>query len=152
MSQPRVVDVMSPDVVVITVGTSISDAARLLGKRRVAHSAVVSITGEPLGTLSGPEFVSPQAREPGATVERVMSRGILRVRPTDQAVAVARLLVDEQLPCAVVVDDWGGLIGVVGVLDILQALVRGAATESGEDVSREPTVAVRLPARVPFQS
>jgi CBS domain-containing protein len=63
-----------------------------------------------------------------------MTRVVHAVRPGDTAMLAVRLMVNENVHRAVVVDDSGKLAGIVSPMDVLRALARGEDVQ-GDDAA-----------------
>ena len=88
--------------------------------------------------------------EPGdLTVDDVMTHLIFVVRPSDPAMLAVRLMVEEGVHRAVVVDDGGRLAGVISPMDVLRALAQGEQVQDraesipAQEMHAEPAVAVQ---------
>src|SRR5690349_17753145 len=88
--------------------------------------------------------------EPGElTVDDVMTHLVFAVRSGDPAMLAVRLMVEEGIHRAVVVDEGGKLAGIVSPMDVLRALARGELMQRREapannvEAHAEPAVAVQ---------
>jgi CBS-domain-containing membrane protein len=130
----RVRDIMTTEVVTLVASTSLDDAARSLTYHQVTGAPVLE-HGRIVGVVSKSDLVDPRHRSSGdakPTVRDAMTRIVHAVRPGDPAMAAVRLMVDQSVHRAVVVDDKGKLAGIVSPMDILRALARGDAVQEND--------------------
>ena len=136
LSPLRARDVMTREVVTVTPGTSVKDAAGILADRGVAALPVVDehrlvgIVGE-ADVLRGRLLPDPRLRlrrdvgtgaaAPPVHVGGVMTTDVRTVEAGADVADVARLLVDERLRSVPVVDG-GRLVGIVSRRDLLRTL------------------------------
>jgi CBS domain-containing protein len=80
-----------------------------------------------------------------------MTRVVYSVQPGDPVMTVVRLMIEEDIHRAVVVEGDDTLVGIVTRLDILRALARGDGVQDGDyavdmhhEVHSEPAVAVAM--------
>ncbi len=119
----RVADVMTPAVITVPPGISLSEAAALLAEARITGAPVVTPNGRLLGMLSRSDLVDPRHHRPEATVEDAMTHLLFAVRPSDPAMTAVRLMVVEGIHRVVVIDEHGALVGIVTSMDILRSLL-----------------------------
>jgi CBS-domain-containing membrane protein len=127
----RVRDLMTAEVVTLAASTSVDDAARSLTFHQVGGAPVLD-HGRIVGVVSKSDLVDPRHRGGGArpAVREVMTKVVRAVRPGDPAMMAVRLMVDENVHRAVVVDERGKLVGIVSPMDVLAALARGDALQT----------------------
>ncbi|MEJ7729620.1 MAG: CBS domain-containing protein [Polyangiaceae bacterium] len=124
LRQLAVADIMTRSVLTFTPQTTIEQAARLLNDRRIGGAPV----------LDGPRVVGVVSKsdlidligDGSAPIERVMTPVLRAVRPTDPALAAVRLMVNDRIHRALVMQD-GRLVGIVTPLDVLRVVARGGA-------------------------
>jgi CBS-domain-containing membrane protein len=77
--------------------------------------------------LTRADLADPRRRAPATdgTVADAMTRLVYAVRASDPAMSAIRLMIDENIHRAVVVNDDGTIAGIVAPMDILKGLVRG---------------------------
>ncbi len=146
----RVRDIMTTDVFTLVASTSIDDAARSLTFHQVSGAPVLD-HGRIVGVVSKSDLVDPRHR---AGVEKpivrdAMTKVVHAVRPGDAAMSAVRLMVNENVHRAVVVNDQGKLVGIVSPMDVMRALARGeqvqandAAFEAARERHAEPAGAM----------
>jgi CBS-domain-containing membrane protein len=130
----RVRDIMTTEVVTLVASTSLDDAARSLTYHHVTGAPVLE-HGRIVGVVSKSDLVDPRYRssdDATPTVRDAMTRIVHAVRPGDPAMAAVRLMVDQSVHRAVVVDDKGKLAGIVSPMDVLRALARGDAVQEND--------------------
>jgi CBS-domain-containing membrane protein len=135
----RVRDIMTEEVFTLVASTSFDDAVRSLLFHQISGAPVME-HGRIVGVVSKTDLLDPRhrARPDGApTVKDVMTRVVRAVRPGDPVMAAVRLMANEQMHRAVVVDDKGKLVGVVTPMDVLRALVRGDDVQGHDAVFEE---------------
>jgi CBS-domain-containing membrane protein len=161
MKQVRVRDIMTTDVFTLSREELTLDAARKLGRQRVSGAPVVE-RGRILGVVSTSDLLDLRdPRDPrdtseprgsagnDLTVNDVMTHLVFAVRPGDSALLAVRLMVEEGIHRAIVVDEAGKLAGIVTPMDVLRAMARGAHIEEDDAPSSdfmphaEPAVAVQ---------
>jgi CBS-domain-containing membrane protein len=118
---------MTTDVVTLAASTSVDDAARSFTFHHVSGTPVLE-QGRVVGVVSKSDLIDPRHR-PSAThnptVRDAMTKVVQAVRPGDPAMLAVRLMVEQSVHRAVVVDDHGKLAGIVSPMDVLRALARG---------------------------
>ena len=147
----RVCDIMQSDVVTIDEGSTMSEAAKIMGEHRVSGAPVVDSLGHCVGVLSVADFAERE-RQLGDTaesfdfgVEHVVRKDPGRpiciepmrenrvgehMSPAVQSIGLeatildaARVMCAEHLHRLVVVDEQQHAIGVVSTLDLIAAMV-----------------------------
>ena len=156
-------DVMTTDVVTFAPDQNVNDAMRVLVERGVDSGPVLD-GGTIVGMLSTGDLVVEEARVHyptivnflgvnvtlpfehqklddsvakalGASVGEVMTAKPLTISADATVEDAATLMHDHEISRLPVVDDDGGLVGIVARGDILRAIVAG----TGEDEPREPS-------------
>jgi CBS-domain-containing membrane protein len=127
LSTLRVRDVMTEAILLLRAETSIDEAWRQMHDGRVTGAPVLDARGRLVGVLSNADLADPRRREPGGSgcVGDVMTRVVYAVRAEDSAITAVRLMAEESIHRAVVVNDDGTLAGIVVPMDILRVLARG---------------------------
>lgn len=134
---------MTTKVLTLARDASTGEAARSLTTHRVSGAPVID-KGRIVGVVSKTDLLDMRTRSsaPGElTVDDVMTHLIFAVRPSDPAMLAVRLMVEEGIHRAVVVDEGGRLAGIVSPMDVLRALARGEPVQDREEMpttSREP--------------
>jgi len=135
----RVRDIMTTDVITLVASTSVEDAARSLTFHHVSGAPVLE-HGRIVGVLTKSDLVDPRYRSSEAramTVRDAMTKAVRAVRPGDPVMMAVRLMVEENVHRVVVVDDGGRLAGIVSVMDVLRALVRGDYVQMHDAIFEE---------------
>jgi CBS-domain-containing membrane protein len=152
----RVRDIMTTDVITLAASTTVDDAARSLTFHHVGGAPVLD-RGAIVGVVSKSDLVDPRHRstpESKPTVRDAMTKIVRAVRPGDPAMLAVRLMANENVHRAVVVDDHGKLVGIVSPMDVMRALARGQPVQYDDPLYLERTErhadpAVAEPAREP---
>lgn len=130
----RVRDIMTEEVITLVASTTVDDAARCLTFHRVSGAPVLE-RGRIVGVVSKSDLVAPRHRSSPTdkpTVRDAMTKVVQAVRPGDPAMAAVRLMVQENVHRAVVVDGQGKLAGIVTTMDVLRALARGDGVQEND--------------------
>ncbi|MFC6614658.1 CBS domain-containing protein [Halopenitus salinus] len=117
--------VMTSDVITVHPDTFVEEAASLLLERGVGSLVVVDDDGRLEGILTSTDFVAiVAASKPKAqtTVERYMSTDVTTASAQDPIIEVADRMVDLGVHHLPVVDDDGGVIGIVSTTDLAEYL------------------------------
>jgi CBS-domain-containing membrane protein len=80
------------------------------------------------------DLADPRRRASASTVEDVATRVVYAVRASDPIMNAVRLMLDESIHRALVVNEDGSIAGIVAPTDILKALLKG------EDVGKSNAV------------
>ena len=131
----RVRDIMTVDVITLSAGTSVEDAARSLTFHHVSGAPVIE-GGRIVGVVSKSDLVDPRHRPP-ASVHDAMTPMVHAVRPGDPTMTAVRLMVRENVHRAVVVDERGKLAGMVSAMDVVRALARGDRVQEDDVAYQE---------------
>jgi CBS domain-containing protein len=111
-------DVMSPDPLTVTVGTSVHEAAQLLSEHRISGAPVISEDGSIAGIISEYDLIA----RIGSTVGDVMTRAVVHVQDTMPLDRVRAVLVTQRLKRVPVVDSNGRLVGLISRADLVREL------------------------------
>jgi len=122
----------SQDVVTITPGTTVSEAARVLSERKIG-SVVVSKDGKiPAGILSERDIVRELGRRGPACmsdmVEDMMTRNLVTCSPNDQTDAILSKMTEGRFRHLPVVED-GRMVGLISIGDVVKAQLSELAME-----------------------
>ena len=122
----------SADVVTVTSGARVAEAAKVLAERRIG-SVVVSDDGETaLGILSERDIVRELARSGGACLDRnvadYMTRNLVTCSSQMEADAVLQTMTDGRFRHMPVVED-GRMIGLITLGDVVKARLSELAME-----------------------
>ena len=129
----RVRDVMTEGLVLVPGEATVEEASVLLMRHRIAGAPVL-LRGRLAGVVSRTDLLDPRRRssEGPTTVAQVMTRVVYAVRANDPVMVAVRLMLDEEIHRAIVVNDDGSLAGIVAPTDILRALARGDRVQEGD--------------------
>jgi CBS-domain-containing membrane protein len=124
----RVKDVMTEAILLLRAEMRVDDAWSLLHDAGVNGAPVLDARGRLVGVLSNSDLADPRRRHPDApgSVGDVMTRVVYAVRADDPVLTAVRLMADENIHRAIVVNDDGTLAGIVVPMDILRVLARDA--------------------------
>lgn len=139
-------DLMTRDVVTINPDADLKEAARRLSGLRISGMPVVDAEHRVLGIISEADILSLAGvkkghtfkdvlrhvlgaplpvRKKGNTVGEIMSSPAITTGPDRDIRTVAAILDEKRIKRLPVVDDEGGLIGVISRADIVRAMGRG---------------------------
>ncbi len=113
-------DIMTARVVTVTPSTTISDAARLLVKKKISGVPVVDEKDKTkvVGVLTEADLLA--APSSAKTVGEVMKKRVVSVHPDTTVDEIANILVKKKIK-RVPVLDGGKLVGIVSRIDVLRA-------------------------------
>ncbi|MCJ8191279.1 CBS domain-containing protein [Sphingomicrobium aestuariivivum] len=130
------------DVVTVTTDTSVGDAARLLGERRIGALVVLDASGAVAGICSERDIVANLGLGGesllGWTIERIMTSPAMTVRPDATVDSALELMTDRRIRHLPVVES-GQLSGIVSIGDLVAdriARMRAEAAAMVEYVQR----------------
>ena len=136
MTQIRVADVMSTEVVTIGPDETIEIAEQMMHAGRIHHLPVVSSTGRLEGILAQADLLrasvsifaglSPDEEleiKRSIPVSRVMSRSVCTVRPSDPAMRAGELILRHKYGCLPVVEGRK-LVGILTEGDFVGVAIR----------------------------
>ncbi|RLF11470.1 MAG: hypothetical protein DRJ69_01860, partial [Thermoprotei archaeon] len=126
LSELKVKDLMTTDVVCATVPGSRRDVLRLMREKEVTGMPVVKRdTRKLIGIVTRTDLVSKPAEE---QVALIMTRDPLTVAPEDSIIDAARLLVERSIRRLPVVEG-GNLVGIITVADIVYKALAESSLE-----------------------
>jgi len=123
----RVRDVMTEAVMFVHATQRQEEAADILRVRGVGGAPVLGHGGRLVGVVTLADLADPRRRSPATAglVEDAMTRVVYAVRANDPVASAIRLLIEEHIHRAMVVNDDGSIAGIVVPMDILRAFARG---------------------------
>ena len=127
----RVSEVMTSNVTFLQTTATLDEAWQILHARSISGAPVLSRFGQLVGIASKADLADPRHHVGDVvgtvrTVRDVMTRVVYAVRASDSVLSAVRLMIDEDIHRAIVVNQDGSVAGIVTPMDILRALVRGA--------------------------
>jgi len=132
----RIGHLMTPDPATIQATTTVEDAARLMAARKLRHLPVVDGAGLLVGMISDRDLRGPLVGTPGAApaptaeVGTLMTRTLVTALAQDDLGAVARRIVDHRIGAVPIIDEAGGLQGIVSYVDVLRRLAEDAEVDA----------------------
>jgi CBS domain-containing protein len=143
-------DVMTREVLTVPPKMPLDELARRFTETRVSGFPVMSADGDLVGVVTESDLIHQNEhlhipttfalfdsvfilgtskgleeevrRVAATTVEEIMSRDPVTVRPETPIPEVAALMSEERVHTLPVVDDEGRLVGVIGKLDVIRAM------------------------------
>jgi len=119
----RVAEIMSRDVVTTTLGTTMADAAKIMGDRHIG-SLIVMEYGTPVAIVTERDLLSKVLADglslETTTVEEVMSYPLIKVCPTSEIREAARIMIQKKGRLAVF--ECGQLTGVITASDLIREM------------------------------
>jgi CBS domain-containing protein len=135
MERTRVRDIMSSPVLVIGPETTLPTANALMKQHNIRHLPVVE-NGRLVGIISRGDLreasitagINADSYElhfmlDRLTMGKLMSRRVFSVTPDAFIVHAAELMTENKIACLPVVDEKGGVVGIVTESDLLRMLV-----------------------------
>ncbi len=135
MERTRVRDIMSSPVLVIGPETTLPTANGLMKQHKIRHLPVVE-NGRLVGMISRGDLreasitagINADSYElhfmlDRLTMGKLMSRKVFSVTPDAFIVHAAELMTEHKIACLPVVDERGGVVGIVTESDLLRMLV-----------------------------
>lgn len=113
-------EIMTSDVKTAKRSTSLRDAARLMRDGDVGSVPVVE-DGKLVGIVTDRDIVVrsiAEGRDSSSPVGDAMTTAVFSVRPDDFVFEAIRLMGDKQVRRVPVVDENGGLAGIIAIADI----------------------------------
>ena len=111
----KVVDVMTTNVITITMQQTKQQAARLLSHHRISGLPVVNEEQMVVGVVTEYDVISKEGR----TVGEIMTRGVISVTPDTDLDEVGHLLIHKNIKRLPVLDQ-GKLVGIVSRADLVK--------------------------------
>ena len=140
----KVKDIMTSDPVSVTPETRLQEAARMMKQHNVGIIPVVERAGSKqlVGVITDRDIavrcVAEGHDSSKCPVREAMSSDIQTARADDDVESVMRLMGKEQVRRIPIVDERGGLVGIVAQADIVrEAEDEDLAEETVEKISRE---------------
>ena len=126
------------DVVTVTTDTSVADAARLLGERRIGALVVIDAAGAVAGICSERDVVANLGIGGesllGWTVERIMTSPAMTVQPDATVDPALELMTDRRIRHLPVMES-GVLVGIVSIGDLVADRIGRMREEAAEMVA-----------------
>lgn len=149
-TQVREVMTPRPDVVAIAAGASVADLKRVISETKYSR---VPVFGADLDDIVGVAEVRDVLGHDGDPAEpvRALARPVYLVPETKKIAELLRELQAQRTTFAVVIDEYGGMAGLVSVEDIVEELVGEIKDEfdvEAEPIAVEPDGAVLVAGRV----
>ena len=130
MEDVFVARLMSTDLHTVTPDTLVEDAAAILLDNQISSVIVVDEDGRLEGILTSTDFVRIVAKsQPKAetTVQRYMTADVITASAQDSIRDVADTMMEHGIHHIPVVDDEGGLIGIITATDMAGYFSHGQA-------------------------
>jgi len=120
----KVSEIMKRDVIAVSSGTSIREAAEIMAKHGIGSVIVLNRDGAPLGIFTERDLVKAVAKGVGldAPIDDVMSRNLVVIQQDESAVSAAMKMIENGIRHLPVVDDKGRLVGIISIRDVLSAV------------------------------
>lgn len=129
-------DYMTSDVVTADPYTSLLEAQRLMGTKRIRSLPVVE-DGQLLGLVTRTDmvkvepsrFVSPKNQEQSLTIllqpiEKIMTKPLITTTPQENLLTVAKTLLENKIHCLPVLDPEGQLCGIITDSDLFRMVMK----------------------------
>lgn len=129
----RIGHLMTPAPTTIRATTTVAEAAGLMAARGLRHLPVTDDAGQLVGIVSDRDLRGPLgggAPAPGTAVSTLMATELVTARPEEDLGAVARKIVDRRIGAVPIVDEGGGLQGIVSYVDVLRRLADDAEADA----------------------
>ena len=131
-------EIMTPHPVTATVDTSVKQALGLLAEHHITALPVLDLDGALVGVLSEGDLIRDLVRQdprgherptagtpaPPRSVDQLMTRQPVCVRPATDVASAVRLLVSRGFRSLPVLDDTGRLVGMVSRSDVVRVVAR----------------------------
>ena len=123
-SDLSVAEVMTTDVIVVSIEARLDEAQELLVECGIHGAPVIDGAGRLQGVVSQTDLLraAKKGMTPDSAVSRVMSRTAYAVRPETDAAAAAAQMIGNSMRRLIVVDHELKLVGIVAALDLLRLL------------------------------
>jgi len=148
----KVADIMSTNVITTAAGTTMEEAAKIMGKKHIG-SLLVEQYGAPVAIVTERDLLTKVLAEnmslAGTPVERVMSYPLIKVCPTMEIRDAARTMIQRRGRLAVF--ECGNLVGIITASDFIRSLPEAPETNLCVDdfmtrkvvtVDRNETIAI----------
>jgi CBS domain-containing protein len=132
-------ELMTSEVEVLSIGTSVRDAARRMRDRNLGFMPIVDDAQQLVGVLTDRDIVLrvvAEDRKTRTTVEEVMTEEVITCSPDDDVEHAEALMRGNQKARLVCVDDAGYVAGVISISDIAQYEDETRAGEVIADVTQ----------------
>ncbi len=113
-------DLMTPDVVTLSPGATVKQAAALLTRQQISGAPVVDARGRIVGIVSEADIVAKR----GARVKDIMSKVVCSIAEDAPVEEIAGLMTQHKIS-RVPVLRGKKLIGIVSRADLVAAIARG---------------------------
>ena len=120
----EVADVMTSKVVTLSPHNTFSEAANLMNDRYFRHCVIVDAHGQIVGVISDRDILRALARNPNAqskSLDQIMTRNPVTVRRNTPIAEAVSKIVSKRINCLPVVDEDGGVCGIVTSTDLLKS-------------------------------
>lgn len=126
---------MTRKIVTVSEGDPLDSLEDMMRRLRFRHLPVVDSRGKLVGLLTHRDILSASASwltdkeaENNALIKqlpvrRIMQHEVLTVQPEDPLVEAGKLLWDSKIGCLPVIDDEGGLVGILTEADFIRLAV-----------------------------
>lgn len=154
VSQVRVRDVMSTDVITLSAGQSIPLAADLMRLARIRHLPVVDDDGRLVGLVTHRDLLDARIGSLAAMpeeerselelrvpVSQVMRTDVWTVTPGATALSAARMMHDHAFGCLPVLED-GELVGILSEADLVSLLIDSLDMDARHGLGEAPELLV----------
>jgi CBS domain-containing protein len=135
-------DVMTPDPACCSPNTTLDQVARMMAQNDCGEIPVVDTSNRPIGVITDRDIVCRSVAEghnpTGRTVESVMTRSVVTVKPDAPIDDVIATMREHQIRRVPVVDDSGCCAGIIAQADIVTDEPARKSAELVRDVSRGP--------------
>ena len=132
----RVKDYMTSDLVTIDPDTSLLEAQRLMGIKRIRSLPIMEeeklvglVTRTDMVKVEPSRFASPKNQEQSLAVllqpvEKIMTRKILTIKPQENLMAVAKTMLENKIHCLPVLDGENQICGIITDSDLFRMVVK----------------------------
>ena len=134
-------DVMTPDPVCCSPGTTLDQVAALMAQNNCGEIPIINSKDQPVGVITDRDIVCrvvAEGKNPSAhTVESCMTSSVITVRADASITEVVSTMEDHQIRRVLVVDDDGCCTGIVSQADIAAAEPPNITAELLWELSRD---------------
>jgi acetoin utilization protein AcuB len=132
----RVEDYMTSDLVIVDQDTSLLEAQRLMGIKRIRSLPVVEegkliglVTRTDMVKVEPSRFASPHNQEQSLAIllqpiEKIMTRRLVTTTSRASLVSVAKSMLENKIHCLPVLDNDGQLSGIITDSDLFRMVVK----------------------------